>query len=275
MSDHDVPAFDVYFIFQKQELKLVFNSTTHANAYQSSNREGRIFAAEPTAVYLPHSPAMTYLRDSSNGLVIGFATPEDAEAWCRTSILGHLYSSEPSPEVRIRRTWTDEELDEVLRIQPNNTTVFRKSVPFTLRPAMPPSTTTTTPPASNPSSSSTSRVPSGQFAPPPWAQVSLNLDSESPPATTLTPPTQYQLPATYSPVSDTSARGSIIAYPGPQAPPRAHSYSASSEAGDGPVQLVGQRKPIPQIDELGVAPLRTSHVSPRASSTSLQRVSVQ
>ncbi|EHA18668.1 hypothetical protein CBS147343_6534 [Aspergillus niger] len=273
MSDHDVPAFDVYFIFQKQELKLVFNSATHANAYQASNREGRIFAAEPTAVYLPHSPTMTYLRDSSSGLVIGFATPEDAETWCRTSILGHLYSSEPSPEVRIRRTWTDEELDEVLCVQPT-TNVFRKSVPFTLRPAMPPSIT---PPASSPSSSSstsTSRAPSGQFAPPPWAQVSLNLDPETSPATTLTPPAQYQPLSTYSTVSDQPARGSIVAYPGPQAP-RAHSYSAPSESGNGSAQLVGQRKPVPQIDELGVAPLRPSHISPRTSSTSLHRVSVQ
>ncbi|GAQ45103.1 hypothetical protein AtubIFM55763_006551 [Aspergillus tubingensis] len=267
MSDHDVPAFDVYFVFQKQELKLVFNSATHANAYQASNREGRIFTAEPTAVYLPHSPAMTYLRDSSNGLVIGFATSEDAETWCRTSILGHIYSSEPSPEVRIRRNWTDEELDEVLRIQ-SNTNVFRKSVPFTLRPAMPPSIT---PPASTSSSSTTtSRAPSGQFAPPPWAQVSLNLDSESPPATTLAPLSQYQLPSTYSPVSDQPPRGSIIAYPGPQAP-RAHSYAAPSETGNGPAQ----RKPIPQVDELGVAPLRPTHISPRTSSTSLHRVPVQ
>ncbi|PYI04668.1 hypothetical protein BO78DRAFT_287202, partial [Aspergillus sclerotiicarbonarius CBS 121057] len=171
MTTHAPPACDVYFIFQKQELKLVFNSLTHANAYHAMNREARIFAHEPTAVYLPLSPAMTYLRDSSSGLVIGFATPEDADTWCRTAILGHIYASEPSTEVRIRRAWSDDELDALLHVH-HHPTGFRNTVPLPLRAAMAPNT----PPSH---SAPNSRPPSGQFAPPPWAQVS---NSGPPPA---------------------------------------------------------------------------------------------
>ncbi|KAE8316243.1 hypothetical protein BDV41DRAFT_528592 [Aspergillus transmontanensis] len=108
------PALDVFFYFQKQELKLSFNSPNQAASYQNRNRESRIFANEPNAVYLPLAPSMVYLRDSSKGLVIGFAKSEDADLWCRTSILGQKHGHY---EVHIGRGWTDEQLNQALQIQ--------------------------------------------------------------------------------------------------------------------------------------------------------------
>ncbi|GAB1194710.1 hypothetical protein APSETT444_003956 [Aspergillus pseudonomiae] len=111
---HPQPALDVFFYFQKQELKLSFNSPNQAASYQNRNRESRIFANEPSAVYLPLAPSMVYLRDSSKGLVIGFAKSEDADLWCRTSILGQKHGHY---EVHIGRGWTDEQLNQALQIQ--------------------------------------------------------------------------------------------------------------------------------------------------------------
>ncbi|EIT76720.1 unnamed protein product [Aspergillus oryzae] len=108
------PALDVFFYFQKQELKLSFNSPNQAAFYQNRNRESRIFANEPNAVYLPLAPSMVYLRDSSKGLVIGFAKAEDADLWCRTSILGQKHGHY---EVHIGRGWTDEQLNQALQVQ--------------------------------------------------------------------------------------------------------------------------------------------------------------
>ncbi|PWY75231.1 hypothetical protein BO94DRAFT_538555 [Aspergillus sclerotioniger CBS 115572] len=231
MSNHAPPAFDVYFIFQKQELKLAFNSTTHANAYHSLNREGRIFTHEPTAVYLPLSPAMTYLRDSSSGLVIGFTSPEDADTWCRNSILGHIYATEPSTEVRIRRTWTDEELDEVLRAQ-HHTNGFRNSVPLPLRAAMAPNT----PPSHT---GSKSRPTSGQFAPPPWAQVGSASASPSPPATShhaYSPDLTQQPKSTYT-----------------------HTAYRPSHAPSDSIQHPRASYPSVEVEHLDVPPLRVGH----------------
>ncbi|OGM39532.1 hypothetical protein ABOM_011910 [Aspergillus bombycis] len=111
---HSQPALDVFFYFQKQELKLSFNSPNQAASYQNRNRESRIFANEPSAVYLPLAPSMVYLRDSSKGLVIGFAKSEDADLWCRASILGQKHGHY---EVHIGRGWTDEQLNQALQIQ--------------------------------------------------------------------------------------------------------------------------------------------------------------
>ncbi|KAE8135694.1 hypothetical protein BDV38DRAFT_251222 [Aspergillus pseudotamarii] len=114
MMSNSQPVLDVFFYFQKQELKLSFNSPNQAASYQNRNRESRIFANEPNAVYLPLAPSMVYLRDSSKGLVIGFAKSEDADLWCRTSILGQKHGHY---EVHISRGWTDEQLNQALQIQ--------------------------------------------------------------------------------------------------------------------------------------------------------------
>ncbi|RAL12362.1 uncharacterized protein BO97DRAFT_56305 [Aspergillus homomorphus CBS 101889] len=110
-------ALNVLYYFQKQELKLDFNSPDRAEAYQNLNREGRIYVAEPTAVYLPLALSMSYLRDSNNGLVIGFTTGAEASRWCQTAVLGRLHSPSAPHEVRIRRAWTDEALDQQLQVQ--------------------------------------------------------------------------------------------------------------------------------------------------------------
>ncbi|RAK98522.1 uncharacterized protein BO80DRAFT_427331 [Aspergillus ibericus CBS 121593] len=252
MTNH--PAFDVYFIFQKQELKFLFTTPTHAAAYQTLNREARIFTHEPCAVYLPLSPSMTYLRDSStSGLVIGFTTPQDAESWCRTSVLGHIYASEPSTEVRIRRAWTEEELDEVLHLQkhhhhhhqqqhqPNG---FRDSVPLPLRPAMAPNT---------PPSGSRSRPSSGQFAPPAWAQVSSpNSGTGSGSGSGSPPLSSHQA---YSPEGPAS-KGSHTAY-------RASRVPSDS------IQHVRESQPSVEVEHLDVPPLRVGHVSGGAHSASV------
>ncbi|PYI32184.1 hypothetical protein BP00DRAFT_445824 [Aspergillus indologenus CBS 114.80] len=110
-------ALNVLYYFQKQELKLDFNSPDRAQAYQNLNREGRIYATEPTAVYLPLTPSMAYLRDSHNGLVIGFTTGAEANRWCQTAVLGRLHCPSTPHEVRIRRAWTDEALNQQLQMQ--------------------------------------------------------------------------------------------------------------------------------------------------------------
>ncbi|PYH42156.1 uncharacterized protein BP01DRAFT_142279 [Aspergillus saccharolyticus JOP 1030-1] len=109
-------ALNVLYYFQKQELKLDFNVADRAQAYQNLNREGRIYATEPTAVYLPLPPSMAYLRDSHNGMVIGFTTGTDATRWCQTAVLARLHSPTAPHEVRIRRAWTEEALDQQLQV---------------------------------------------------------------------------------------------------------------------------------------------------------------
>ncbi|KAB8071750.1 hypothetical protein BDV29DRAFT_178657 [Aspergillus leporis] len=105
-------ALNVFYYFQKQELKLSFNTPHQAALYQNLNREARIFASEPTATFLPLSPSMSYLRDSSKGLVIGFSRTEDADRWRQSSILGQKHGPY---EVHIGRGWTDEQLNQVLQ----------------------------------------------------------------------------------------------------------------------------------------------------------------
>ncbi|OOG00281.1 hypothetical protein ASPCADRAFT_202163 [Aspergillus carbonarius ITEM 5010] len=173
---------------------------------------------------------MTYLRDSSSGLVIGFATPDDADTWCRNSILGHLYATAPSTEVRIRRAWTDEELDEMLHAH-HHTNGIRNSVPLPLRAAMAPNT----PPSHT---GSKSRPTSGQFAPPPWAQVSMP-GSASPPATS------HQ---TYSPEST-------------QPPKNTHTAYRPSHAPSDSIQHARPSHPPVEVEHLDVPPLRVGHAT--------------
>ncbi|KAE8371101.1 hypothetical protein BDV26DRAFT_276753 [Aspergillus bertholletiae] len=123
-------ALNVFFYFQKHELKISFNSPNQAASYQNRNRESRIFAHEPNAVYLPLAPSMVYLRDSSKGLVIGFATSEDADLWCRTCILGHKHGPY---EVHIDRGWTEEQLNQALQTQPQSYVPKSSSRPQSLQ----------------------------------------------------------------------------------------------------------------------------------------------
>lgn len=148
-------ALNVFFYFQKQELKLSFNSPNQAAAYQNRNRESRIFANEPSAVYLPLSASMVYIRDSSKGLVLGFSTQEDADRWCQTSILGRKHGQY---EVHIGRGWTGEQLNQAL--EPDMLQPSRPARPQSMLFAMEP-----TPPSSSGSDSNMKLSPSMQPSP--------------------------------------------------------------------------------------------------------------
>ncbi|PYH88241.1 hypothetical protein BO71DRAFT_339272, partial [Aspergillus ellipticus CBS 707.79] len=106
----------VTYILPTAELKLLFPTPTHATAYQHLNHEARILTSTPSAVFLPVTPQMTHLRDSPTGLIIGFVSPTDAHAWARHSVLGNIFPPEPSNEVRLRRDWSDREMDDILRM---------------------------------------------------------------------------------------------------------------------------------------------------------------
>ena len=111
MTNEPMQSLDVFFYFEQRELKIDFKHSNKAEAYQELNREGRIFSNQRTAVYLPLSQSMKYVRDSSSGLVIGFANRIDAVSWCDRSIIGYMHSD---IEVHIRRRWEDSELDKRL-----------------------------------------------------------------------------------------------------------------------------------------------------------------
>ena len=103
---------EVFFFFEQRELKIDFKDMGRAAAYQELNREGRIFSDGSTNVYLPLSKGMNYVRDSSSGLLIGFASKTEADRWCHKSILGYMHSD---TEVHIKRSWEENKLDQQLR----------------------------------------------------------------------------------------------------------------------------------------------------------------
>ncbi|KAL4909732.1 hypothetical protein BDW74DRAFT_143612 [Aspergillus multicolor] len=109
-------SIDVCYYFDKKELRLKFPYADQAIAYQALNHEGRILPDEPEHIYLPVAGGMQYIRDSSIGLVLGFASKAEAKEWCRRSILGHMHSS---TEVHFQWLWEGNSLDEKLRIAPS------------------------------------------------------------------------------------------------------------------------------------------------------------
>ncbi|RDW90038.1 uncharacterized protein DSM5745_01813 [Aspergillus mulundensis] len=115
-SSSSSSTIDVCYYFDRKELRLEFPYAEQATAYQALNHEGRILPDEPENVYLPIGSGMQYIRDSSIGLVLGFANNPDAKEWCRRSVLGHIHSS---TEVHFQCLWEGNSLDEKLRISPS------------------------------------------------------------------------------------------------------------------------------------------------------------
>ncbi|KAF2111550.1 hypothetical protein BDV96DRAFT_185468 [Lophiotrema nucula] len=107
---------DVYFMVPTSELKLSFDSPETAAAYQQTNKEARIFKRDPKSVVLPKPEGLEYLREARSGLVVGFTKARSAKEWSDQIAIGAVYpdGDPPSKEVRIKRQWNPQKLDEKL-----------------------------------------------------------------------------------------------------------------------------------------------------------------
>ena len=82
-------SLDLRFELERKELVISFDTERQARAYQRKNPESRIFFdGSRRDVWLPMLPSMKYIRASSVGFAICFASPELAKRWCGRSIIG-------------------------------------------------------------------------------------------------------------------------------------------------------------------------------------------
>jgi hypothetical protein len=109
-------SLDLRFELERKELVISFDTERQARAYQRKNPESRIFFdGSRRDVWLPMLPSMKYIRASSVGFAICFASPELAKRWCGRSIIGIQPDTGPGTEVLIYRQWGEDKLERLLR----------------------------------------------------------------------------------------------------------------------------------------------------------------
>ena len=109
-------SLELRFELERKELVISFNTERLARAYQTKNPESRIFFdGSRRDVWLPMLPSMKYIRASSVGFAICFASPELAKRWCERSIIGIQPPAGPGTEVLIYRQWGEDKLERLLR----------------------------------------------------------------------------------------------------------------------------------------------------------------
>ncbi len=106
---------EVFFDLEKKELVLRFESRELARVYQNRNPEGRIFADQPTDVWLPMNQHMKTLRNGSHGMTVSFDSKEAAAEWQRLTILGMVTTFGVGTHgVAFKRDWTTADLRQRL-----------------------------------------------------------------------------------------------------------------------------------------------------------------